>query len=137
VEPGKAYLYYLEDIDIAGNRNKSKIIEVVVQHDGAVLTIPGEFRLLQNYPNPFNAETWIPYELAHQAEVTIRIYNIKGELTRVINLGAKNAGFYSTKNKAAYWNGRIQTGELASSGIYFYQIKAGDFTAVRKMILLK
>ena len=137
VEPGKTYFYYLEDIDIAGNRNKSQIIKVVLQHDQTGQTIPREFRLLQNFPNPFNPETWLPYQLARSADVIIRIYNNKGELIRTINLWTKNAGVYTSKNKSAHWNGRSQTNEPASSGVYFYQIKAGNFIATRKMILLK
>ncbi len=142
-EAGKTYFYYLEDIDITGKRNTSQIIKVVVL---SAKHVPKEFRLLQNYPNPFNPETWLPYKLANSANITIHIYNIKGEAIHTINLGTKNAGTYTTKNKAALWNGRTQTDEPASSGIYFYQIKAcpvsngtgtGNFTATRKMILLK
>lgn len=99
--------------------------------------IPKHTTLLQNFPNPFNPETWIPFELIKPAEVTIHIYNLKGQLIRTVNLGHKQAGFYISKDKAAYWDGKNQSGERASSGIYFYTIRAGNFTATRKMILLK
>jgi len=108
--------------------------------------LPSHTALLPNYPNPFNPETWLPYKLAKAARVVIRIYNIKGELIRAINLGTKPAGIYTSKNKAAHWNGRTQTGETAASGPYFYTIQAGpvsngtgagNFTATRKMILMK
>ncbi|MBM3236244.1 hypothetical protein FJZ31_08090 [Candidatus Poribacteria bacterium] len=108
--------------------------------------IPKHTALLQNYPNPFNPETWIPYELANEAEVFIRIYNTKGQLVRTLHLGIKSAGSYLTKNRAAHWNGRTQTGESASSGLYFYTIQArpvsngigaDNFIATKRMILLK
>ena len=93
--------------------------------------------LLQNYPNPFNPETWIPYQLAQDSEVTISIYDGKGQFVRFINLGAKFAGVYFTKNRAVYWDGRNGYGEKVASGLYFYQLKAGDFSATRKMVILK
>ena len=99
--------------------------------------IPAHTALLPNYPNPFNPETWIPYHLAQDSNVIIRIYRIKGELIRTIDLGAKNAGIYASRNKAAYWNGRTQTGEGAASGIYYYTIQTSNFTATRKMVLVK
>ncbi len=94
--------------------------------------------LLQNYPNPFNPETWIPYQLAQDADVvTISIYNIKGQLIRTINLGSKSAGVYTNSSRAAHWNGLNQSGEPVSSGIHFYTIKAGNFIATRRMMLVK
>ena len=98
---------------------------------------PKNSSLLQNYPNPFNPETWIPFELAKESEVTIRIYNIKGQLIRTVNLGTKSAGIYTRKNKAAYWNGRNELGEFVTSGVYYYTIQTGDFTSARKMLLMK
>lgn len=94
-------------------------------------------KLYQNYPNPSNPDTWIPYQLAEDVNVIIRIYNISGRLVRTLNLGHKHAGFYTTKDKAAYWNGRNEVGEQVASGIYFYTIQAGEFTATRKMLMLK
>ena len=98
---------------------------------------PVRFTLNQNYPNPFNPETWIPYNLAADANVTITIYNIQGNQVRTISLGARPAGSYITKDKSAYWDGRSDTGELVSSGIYFYHLKAGDFQATKRMLILK
>jgi WD40 repeat protein len=93
--------------------------------------------VFQNFPNPFNPETWIPFELSQKAEVTISIYDIKGKLVRTLNLGHKEAGFYTTKEKAAYWDGRNETGEPASSGVYFYTIQVGPFQATKKMVITK
>lgn len=92
-------------------------------------------QLLQNYPNPCNPETWIPYQLAEDLEVTIRVYNVTGRLIKLLNLGHKAAGLYMTKHTAAYWDGTTDTGEHISSGVYFYTIQAGEFTATRKMVV--
>ena len=94
-------------------------------------------QLLQNYPNPFNPETWIPYQLASDADVSIIIYNPSGERIRTIPIGDQAAGSYLTKGRAAYWDGRNGRGELVSSGLYFYHLQASDFTDVKRMITLK
>jgi len=137
----KTYFYYLEDIDFAGERGKSDIIKVVVPLVKVVVPppkfVPGAFRLLQNYPNPFNPETWIPYDLAADASVSIRIYDVKGQLVRQLDIGRQEAGRYFDKGNAAYWNGKDQLGQSVSSGLYFYMLKAGSFTATRRMVILK
>ena len=99
--------------------------------------IPKRTALLQNYPNPFNPETWLPYQLAKDAAVTINIYNVKGQLVRMLALGNQKAGTYMTRNKAAHWDGKDAVGEAVSSGVYFYHLKAGDFFATRKMVIVK
>jgi len=124
----------LEGISL--NREQNQVLEQLKQLVFQRVT-PTRNALLQNFPNPFNPETWIPYKLANPAEVTLRIYNIKGELVRNINLGNKAADIYITRNKAVHWNGRTQKGEPAASGIYYYTNKAGGFVATGKMILLK
>ena len=110
------------------------------------LSLPKQSALLQNYPNPFNPETWLPYQLARDADVTISIYNIKGQLIRALNLGSKNAGVYTTKDRAAYWDGRDNSGQSVASGAYFYTldvrevipgIGAGEFKSTRKMVIVK
>ena len=99
--------------------------------------LPKETALLPNYPNPFNPETWIPYQLASPADVTLRIYAIDGTLVRTLSLGHKSIGMYQTRTHAAYWDGRNQIGEPVASGVYFYTFTAGDFTATRKMLIRK
>jgi hypothetical protein len=110
------------------------------------LSLPKQSALLQNYPNPFNPETWIPYQLARDANVNISIYSIKGQLIRTLHLGNQSAGIYVQKGKAAYWDGRDNEGERVASGVYFYtlqvrevipRIGVGDFTATRKMVIVK
>ena len=99
--------------------------------------IPKETSLLPNYPNPFNPETWIPYQLAQNAEVTLTIYAADGKVVRTLALGQQSAGMYHNKNRAAYWDGRNAVGEPVASGVYFYTLTAGDFIATRKMLIRK
>lgn len=89
------------------------------------------------YPNPFNPETWIPYTLAKDVEVTITIYSSSGRIIRTLQLGHQTAGAYISRDKAAYWNGRNDVGEKVSSGVYFYTLKAGEFIATRKLVVLR
>ena len=103
----------------------------------ASLIIPQETALHANYPNPFNPETWIPYELAVPAEVTLTIYDMTGSAVRHLEVGHQTAGVYQNRNRAAYWDGRNGRGESVASGIYFYTLRAGEFTATRKMLIRK
>ena len=98
---------------------------------------PDTTALLANYPNPFNPETWIPYQLAHDTNVTLTIYDIKGAVVRRLDLGHQMAGYYADRIKAAYWDGRNNLGEPVGSGVYFYQLQTEDFSAIRKMVILK
>ena len=99
--------------------------------------IPEETALLANYPNPFNPETWIPYQLAESAEVTLTIYDINGEMIRRLAMGYQAAGMYRSRSRAVYWDGRNQLGESIASGLYFYTLTTDDFTATRRMLILK
>ncbi len=98
---------------------------------------PKETALLPNYPNPFNPETWIPYQLASPAEVSLSIYAADGKLVRVLDFGHQAVGIYQDKGSAAYWDGRNAIGESVVSGVYFYTLSAGAFSATRKMLILK
>ena len=98
---------------------------------------PKKSALLPNYPNPFNPETWIPYHLSENTDVRISIYDIKGVLVRRLDLGHQVAGYYTDQTKAAYWDGKNAFGESVASGLYFYTLTAGDFTATRKMLIRK
>jgi hypothetical protein len=93
--------------------------------------------LFQNFPNPLNLETWLPYRLAPDANVTLRIYNVRGQRMRELNLGVQKAGVYQTRGTAAYWAGRKQCGEPVSSGVHYYTLRAGAFQATRRMLVLK
>ena len=99
--------------------------------------IPTETRLLLNYPNPFNPETWIPYQLAEATDVTVTIHSMNGSLIRTLALGHQAAGVYQSKSQAAYWDGRNELGEHVASGLYFYTLTAGKFSATGKMLVRK
>ena len=99
--------------------------------------IPTETALLPNYPNPFNPETWIPYQLAEDADVTLTIYDTKGVTVRRLDLGHQLAGYYADRGKAAYWDGRNNQGESVASGLYFYQLGTPSFHQIRRMVIIK
>jgi predicted double-glycine peptidase len=119
--------FYFNDIDTPVITNVTKAPSV----------LPAETSLLPNYPNPFNPETWIPYQLAKPADVNVSIYAADGKLVRTLALGHKQAGIHQNKSRAAYWDGKNAQGEPVASGIYFYTLKADDFTATRKMLIKK
>ena len=101
------------------------------------LFTPEETALFANFPNPFNPETWIPYQLATPADVSIAIYAVDGQLVRKLELGHQSVGMYQHRNRAAHWDGKNDIGESVASGVYFYTLKAGNFSATRKMLILK
>ncbi len=110
---------------------------IEILKDLLALLTPAETALLHNYPNPFNPETWIPYQLKTPAVVRIAIYNPRGGLVRELSLGYQVAGRYTSRARAAYWDGRNTVGEPVASGLYFYTFTAGDFSATRRMVILK
>ncbi len=99
--------------------------------------IPEETALLPNFPNPFNPETWIPFKLARESDVRIEIYDLSGRLVRRLNLGHLKAGYYTSRETAARWDGRNERGERVASGVYIYQLRADGKTLSRKMVVLK
>ncbi len=115
----------------------------IAGYNGSTLTVQitvtaiRENALLANFPNPFNPETWIPYQLAKPTEVTITIYAVDGQVVRTLALGHQPAGMYQTRSRAAHWDGKNEFGESVASGVYFYTLTAGDFTATRKMLIRK
>ena len=113
---------------------------VIVEPKGKQIVVLGEVKhnqLLQNFPNPFNPETWIPFQLTKESDVTIHIYAATGQLVRHLSLGRIPAGDYSSQAEAVYWDGRNQIGEPVSSGVYLYTINTRDFSATRKMLIRK
>ncbi|MDA1191667.1 MAG: T9SS type A sorting domain-containing protein, partial [Candidatus Poribacteria bacterium] len=93
--------------------------------------------LMQNYPNPFNPETWIPFRLAEDSDVTITIYDMQGKTVRSLELGRMGAGDYSSTSKAAHWDGRNVLGERVASGVYIYRLIAGSHMEMRRLVVLK
>jgi hypothetical protein len=114
----------------------------ITKYDGLIEILPAKTTLLPNYPNPFNPETWIPYQLSAESDVTVEVYDIHGRLVRTFDLGMQPAGSYITKDRAVYWNGKNEAGERVASGVYFYRLKAehpeaGAFSAVRRLMVVK
>ena len=105
--------------------------------EGQQALIPNETALLVNYPNPFNPETWIPYQLSKPTDVTLTIYDIQGREVRTLDLGHQRAGLYQSRARAAYWDGKNAQGESVASGVYFYTLTAGEFSATRKLLIRK
>ena len=93
--------------------------------------------LLPNYPNPFNPETWIPYQLAAASSVRIHIYDLMGHRVRTLDLGGQRPGTYLSRNRAAYWDGRNTLGERVATGVYFYRLETDNFTATKRMVIVK
>ena len=93
---------------------------------------PTEFNLQQNYPNPFNPETVIKFSLSEDSRVTLRVYNVLGQVVTTLVDEQKSAGEYSV-----LWNGKNEQDRPVTSGVYFYRIKAGDYESVRRMTLLR
>ena len=121
------------NVDPAGIAALERLLAALTR----VETPPEKTVLLANYPNPFNPETWIPYQLSAAAEVTVTIHSSDGKLVRTLELGQMPAGAYSDKDRAAYWDGQNEQGEPVASGVYFYTLRAGDFSATRKMVIRK
>ena len=110
---------------------------IVILEQLLVSLTPKETELLANYPNPFNPETWIPYRLAEDAFVTLTIYDGSGRLVRTIEVGHQIASAYESRSKAIYWDGTNELGERVASGVYFYHLSAGDYSATRRMLVIK
>ncbi len=127
----------LEFLLIADNGSDAHRRAIIRLQELLTLLIPDKTILLANYPNPFNPETWIPYQLAEDSTVTVQIYDARGARVRLLQLGHQPAGYYTHRSRAAYWDGRNQLGEPVASGVYFYTLNTGDFTATRRMLILK
>ena len=93
--------------------------------------------LHNNFPNPFNPDTWIPFQLSKESNVSLTIYDIRGVVVREINLGIKAPGYYLNKSQAIHWDGKNASGESTVSGVYFYNLKTDNMSSLKKMILLK
>ena len=143
--PGLWGLAEMTVFDKAGNTYRADFTEIVrfeVEEDAPAappltVSLPQKTELLANYPNPFNPETWIAYQLAASSEVTLHIYDVRGRTVRHLQLGYQPAGIYESRSRAAYWDGKNNVGEPVASGLYFYTLTAGEFTATRKLLIKK
>ena len=120
-----------------GDRSPAAMRTLIYLQQLIATARPEKTQLLANYPNPFNPETWIPYELATDTNVRITIYNTQSVVIRTLALGHQSAGYYTDRERAAYWDGRNALGEQVASGIYFYQFETDDMSSMRKMVILK
>ena len=126
------------DLLIATNDRSPAAMRTLIYLQQLLVTArPEKTQLLANYPNPFNPETWIPYELATDTHVRITIYNTQGVVIRTLQLGHQSAGYYTGRDRAAYWDGRNSVGEQVASGLYFYQFETDEMSLMRKMVILK
>ncbi|MDI6792661.1 MAG: Ig-like domain-containing protein [bacterium] len=137
VEAYRAIYQAIEDAPAGPANSEIKELLASIIKIGIARRVPDTPVLGQNYPNPMNPETWLPYALPEATSVDIRIYNLSGQLVRTISLGELEAGSYLSKDRAAYWNGQDESGREVASGIYFYQLQAGDSILTRRMIVLK
>lgn len=94
--------------------------------------LPKVFALSQSYPNPFNTNTVIRYQLPVISEVSLKVYNIQGQLVKTLVNEKRAPGYYTAR-----WDGKNDNGKEVSSGVYFYRLNAGGFLATKKMILLR
>ena len=123
---------------IATNDRSPAALRTLVYMEQLLATArPEKTQLFANYPNPFNPETWIPYELATDTHVRITIYNTQGVVIRTLEFGHQSAGYYTGRDRAAYWDGRNALGERVASGLYFYQLETDEMSSMRKMVILK
>ncbi|MDZ7376842.1 MAG: T9SS type A sorting domain-containing protein, partial [candidate division KSB1 bacterium] len=114
------------DVDYSGNMRFHGPISVTVDAK------PSGYSLSQNYPNPFNPETAINFSLKEAGKVTLKIYNLQGQLVRTLVDEEKLAGSYSVM-----WNGTADNGAKLASGIYYYTLKVNGFEASKKLALIK
>ena len=127
----------IELLIATGDRSPAAMRTLIYLQQLLVMARPEKTQLLANYPNPFNPETWIPYELATDTDVRITIYNTQGVVIRRLQLGQQSAGYYTDRDRAAYWDGRNALGEQVASGLYFYQFETDEMSSMRKMVILK
>lgn len=107
-------------------------LTLVTSIDPKSSSLTRKFRLYENYPNPFNPSTTIEYALPGAAQVVLKIYNLLGQEVKTLVNGYQNAGLQSVQ-----WDGRDNSGKPAGSGVYIYQVEAGNFVQSKKMVLLK
>jgi surface antigen len=130
-------MYFIKVWECNGNAGGSYEISIKSEVIPAAPMLPERTFVGPNYPNPLNPETWIPFQLAESARVTLTIYDATGKRIRLLDLGYMPLGYYTTRGRAAYWDGRNDEGERVSSGVYFYELSAGNFKSVKKMVILK
>ena len=131
------YSFYEKIEEVSANTTQKELIKRFLK--GLLMPVgsPLATRLHANYPNPFNPETWIPYQLATDSDITIRIYDASGHLVRTLFTGHQAAGYYLNRSEAAYWDGKNELGEQVASGVYIYELTTPTFKQTRRLVILK
>lgn len=137
IEIALFHTFYEKIEDLSDNSTHINYVKMFFKDLLMSSNVPIITKLYANYPNPFNPETWIPYQLAEDSQVTIRIYNTAGKIVRTLFSGHQMKGFYISREKAAYWDGKNKLGEAASSGLYFYELATPTKTYTKRLVILK
>jgi len=131
------YALYEKIEEISGDSTQIEVVKRFLRQLLMPVEGPLETKLHPNYPNPFNPETWIPYQLAEDADITIRIYNTAGLVVRTLFAGYQTSGYYLSRSEAAYWDGRNASGEPVASGVYIYELATPTFKQTRRLVVVK
>ncbi len=137
VEIALLHSFYEKIEELSGKDTHKILVKRFIENLLMPADGPMSTKLLPNYPNPFNPETWIPYQLSEDAEITIRIYTAAGEVIRTVFSGHRELGYYLNRDRAAHWDGRNDVGETVANGVYIYELTTPSFKKTRKMVILK
>ncbi|MDZ7342964.1 MAG: T9SS type A sorting domain-containing protein, partial [candidate division KSB1 bacterium] len=134
VVTGNTYYYRLSAFDFAGNQSRysPEIVALVTRVEETGGGVPTDYALEQNYPNPFNPETTIKYQVPTTGHVRLTIYNALGSEVRRLVDRTQPAAYH-----VVVWDGRDNAGNPMPSGVYFYRLESGKFSAIKKMIMLQ
>ena len=131
------YSFYLKIEEMQGDSTQIELVKRFFEQLLMPVNVPIKTKLLANYPNPFNPETWIPYQLAEDADIIIRIYNTSGKVVRTLFSGHQTSGYYINRSKAAYWDGRNESGEAVASGVYIYELVTPKTSQTKRLVIIK
>ena len=131
------YAFYGKIEEVSADATEKEVIKRFLKRLLMPIGQPLATRLHANYPNPFNPETWIPYQLAADSDITVRIYDTSGRIVRTLFTGYQTAGYYLNRSEAAYWDGKNELGEQVASGIYIYELTTPTFSQTRRLVILK
>ena len=129
--------FYEKIEEVSTNATHTELIRRFLK--GLLVSVeePMDTKLHANYPNPFNPETWIPYQLAEDSDITIRIYNATGHIVRTLFTGHQAAGYYLSRSEAVYWDGKNELEEQVASGVYICELATPTFKQTRRLVILK
>ena len=129
--------FYEKIEEVSANSTHKELVRRFLEALLISVEKPLDTRLHANYPNPFNPETWIPYQLAENSDVTIRIYDASGHIVRTLFAGHQTAGYYLSRGEAVYWDGKNESGEQVASGVYICELETPTFKQTSRLVILK